>query len=186
MKTAGILLAAGKSTRFGQEDKLLADLQGKPLVTHAADALRSIAPEILISVARSTQVLTLLSDMQPVSPDPSHCALSTSLRAGIAKAQAMGADCALVVLGDMPFITPDVLNAVVRTCTGTTPAAASDGAIRLPPACFPASRFSELMALAGDTGAGAMLAGLPSASLVICPPDQLRDIDRKTDLPART
>lgn len=184
MKTAGILLAAGKSTRFGDEDKLLADLKGRALVTYAAEALRGSKPDLLIAVARSAKVLSVLQDMEPARPDPEGTSLSASLGAGIAKARALGADRALIVLGDMPFITTDLLSAVVGKCTATEPSATSDGIVRLPPACFPACMFSELLAREGDRGASEMLASLPSESVVIAPPSQLKDIDERSELDA--
>ncbi len=45
--TAGVLLAGGKSSRFGS-NKALAELKGKPLICHAAELLDSLFAETLL------------------------------------------------------------------------------------------------------------------------------------------
>ena len=49
-KVASVLLAAGRSARFGEADKLAADLNGKPVALHAAEALAGIGLGQLIAV----------------------------------------------------------------------------------------------------------------------------------------
>jgi len=49
---AAVLLAAGTSSRFGEEDKLVADLRGKPLIAHTLEAVASLAFAELVAVAR--------------------------------------------------------------------------------------------------------------------------------------
>ncbi|MEM8581827.1 MAG: nucleotidyltransferase family protein [Pseudomonadota bacterium] len=182
MTLAGILLGAGASRRFGKKDKLLEPLRGKPLVTHAASALRDFAPDHLIGVARSASVIDQLRDFDIVSPNEDDPAQSDSLRAGVARAQDLGASRVLIVLGDMPFITLDLLREVVARSTDTRPSAATDKACALPPACFPAASFPDLMALRGDRGAAALLQDLPETHLVPVSSRLLKDIDTHVDL----
>ncbi len=179
--TAAVLLAAGASRRFGPEDKLLALWHGRPLVTHAAEALRASGLSPLIAVTASPDIAGLLAGFAVVAPDRPDPEQSDSLRAGIAEARRRGAQAALVALGDMPGVTPDLLRAVAARATAA-PAAATDGTRAMPPACFPAALFGALLAATGDRGARPLLAALPDAQRVPAPPEALRDIDTQADL----
>ncbi|MEO1680498.1 MAG: nucleotidyltransferase family protein [Pseudomonadota bacterium] len=181
---AGLLLAAGQSRRFGPADKLLAPLEGAPLVTHAAQALAASGAAPLVAVVDSARVASLLPDFIIVQPGPEAPAQSASLTAGIARLRALGAPASLIALGDMPRVTPALLNAVASVAAEAPgqPTAATDGTQVMPPACFPAALFSALEALTGDRGAGALLRDLPARALVRADPEILADVDRPEDL----
>ena len=180
---AGLLLAAGSSRRFGDADKLRAPLGGRPLVTHAAAALRAADLDILLAAVGNRAIASLLPGFIAAEPDHAESQAS-SLRAGVLMARGAGATSLTIVLGDMPFVTAGLIDAVTARATPGDPAAATDGLRTLPPACFPAARFAELEALDGDRGAGALLAALPTGQLVPAEPWQLADIDTPDDLAA--
>ncbi len=182
MKTAGILLAAGRSLRFGDQDKLMANLGGRPLVRHAVSTLVSLSPDILIAVASSDDVAEECDGFQLVRTANSEIQQSTSLRLGILAAQERGASRALVMLADMPFVTTRHLQAVLSNCTDTTASASGDGVRRMPPACFPAKMFPDLAAIAGETGARSILKSLPATSIIVTNQEELHDIDTQADL----
>ncbi len=182
MIRAGLLLAAGQSARFGSADKLRAPLRGRPLVAHAAEALRAAGCDLLIAATRDTEVAALLDEFESIRPEQDD--QSASLRAGTAYAEDRGADRVLVALGDMPLVTPDLLRAIAERCTETRAAAATDGTRAMPPACFPRPLFAELRALTGDRGARALLDRLPEEALIAAPAGTLTDIDTKADLAA--
>lgn len=184
MSLACVLLAAGSSRRFGQDDKLLSLLDGGPLVSYAANALRGLRPEALIGVARSPGVIEQLSGFDIVTPPEVDPEQADSLRAGVRRARELGATRVLVALGDMPFITTGHLATVAERCTDTQASAVSGGARPMPPACFPASLIPDLLALHGDHGAGSLLRALPSSALVDVPADLLRDVDTPANLSA--
>ncbi|MFN3225604.1 MAG: NTP transferase domain-containing protein [Hyphomicrobiales bacterium] len=177
MTVAGVLLAAGSSRRFGATDKLLAMLQGRPLVTHAAQAMCAFDPDVLIAVTTSPEVAALLPDFEIAAPPEEAPEQSDSLRAGISLAESRGATRIVIALADMPFVTADLLQKVAGRCTATRASAATDGQRTTPPACFPQSCFSDLRDLRGDRGAAALLRDLPPSALVDVPPETLRDID---------
>lgn len=179
MTRAAVLLAAGASLRFGPNDKLLAPLGGKPLVTHAADALRASDLDARIAVVRSNEVAALLTGFETVTPQEADPKQSDSLRAGVLKAQDVGATQITVVLGDMPFITAGMINAVSQACTSTRPAAAWDGTRPIPPVCFPSVFFDDLLALQGDRGAAALLS---DAVFVSASGLTLHDVDTRDAL----
>jgi molybdenum cofactor cytidylyltransferase len=175
--TAGVLLAAGVSQRFGADSKLLARYRGRPLITHAAGALRDAGLDILIGVVADEDVAAELDGFHLAWMRTDNPSQSRSLRAGIAAARERDADHALIALADMPAMTPGHLAAVASRCTGHTPAATSNGSRAMVPACFPRQSFDALMALEGDTGARSLLAGLPDDALVYADESLLLDID---------
>jgi CTP:molybdopterin cytidylyltransferase MocA len=184
MTSAGLLLAAGRSSRFGPANKLLAPFRGAPLVTHAAGALAALPLDHRLAVTADARVASLLPGFRIVGADPAGLQ-SDSLKAGLRAAGALGADLVLVALADMPLVTPDLLSAVLDAARGHGIAAAVDGDLVTPPAAFAADRFPALLALSGDRGAGALLRGLPSSARVPAP-GLLADIDTEGDLAALT
>lgn len=180
--TAGLLLAAGASRRFGAGDKLLADLDHTPLVTHAAAALRATGFTPLIAVVTSEAVADLLDGFTVVRLAPGPTAQSRSLAAGVREALAQGASRLVVTLGDMPRVTPELIRDVAALCPEGGAAASSNGARPMPPACFDRALFTELMRMTGDKGAAPILRGLPPDRLVSASPDMLVDIDTPADL----
>lgn len=185
-KIAAILLAAGRSERFGESDKLLAMLDGEPLALHAARSILELAPGRRIAVCRSAdgplaiQLAAMGFDII-VNARP-ETGISHSLARGIAAAGL--AEAALICLADMPFVTAAHLRALLaRFDAETHPVVASShGPASMPPALFARSLFAELQAGKGDRGGRALLAG---ASLVSASEAELADIDRPGDLAAR-
>jgi molybdenum cofactor cytidylyltransferase len=51
-RIAAVLLAAGTSSRFGEEDKLMAEMRGKPMVAHILETIASMAFGELVAVVR--------------------------------------------------------------------------------------------------------------------------------------
>ena len=182
MIIAGILLAGGQSERFGRTDKLLAPFLGKPLVTHAAGALTACKFDLLIAVTASQQVAERLSGFQITAPPTQSHAQSDSLRAGLRLAERLGADRAVVVLGDMPNVTTVLIQEVTARCRAGTPSAAFDGRRSMPPACFPRESFSAIQGLAGDQGARTFFRGLSGDALVQAPDGELIDVDTPDDI----
>jgi molybdenum cofactor cytidylyltransferase len=107
----GVILAAGDGSRFGGP-KQLAELNGRPLLEYAVEAMLAVPaiwPVVVVLGAHADEIREQvdLGDAQPIlAPDWAH-GQSASLRAGVA---ALGAvDAAVITLGDQPFITPQVI-----------------------------------------------------------------------------
>ncbi len=181
---AGLLLAAGESRRFGAENKLLVPLDGRPLVLHAAEALRASGLAPLIAVTASARVAALLAGFRIVPLAEGAAAQSRSLAAGVVAAQALGVGLLAVVLGDMPLVTPALIRDVVTRCPDGGASATFDGTRPMPPACFDAALFAELAGFEGDRGAAAILRRLPPGCLLHAPAELLADIDTPGDLAA--
>lgn len=185
---AVILLAAGTSQRFGTDDKLLALLAGEPLALHAARRIVALAPGRRIAVCHDAdgalaQLLASSGFEVVVNPNPER-GLSRSLACGIAEA-ALGPEvAALICLADMPFVGIGHLRNLIASFDPLSApvVASSNGEATMPPALFARSLFEKLLTGEGDRGGKALLA---DATLVHARADELLDIDRPDDLPAR-
>ncbi|SIO28982.1 nucleotidyltransferase family protein [Halodesulfovibrio marinisediminis] len=158
---SGIILAAGTSTRMGR-DKLSLPFRGKPIVQHVIDAARN---SILETV---TIVLPEQSDLEPLL-DLDNCKIiysterakgqAESLKAGIssAKSHAQGA---MVLLGDLPLISPEVINHLIWAFSQEPHnwVIPMQEGMRGNPITIPSQWFDKVMELEGDTGARPLLA----------------------------
>jgi molybdenum cofactor cytidylyltransferase len=182
---AVILLAAGRSRRFGANDKLVAPLAGEALALHAARRIVELAPGRRIAVcadadAALARQLATLGFAIVANPD-SERGLSHSLALGIAAAAQGREAAALICLADMPFISTGHLRALIaRFDAADAPVvASSEGTAAMPPVLFARSHFDRLRASEGDRGGKALLT---DAVLVAAGADELADIDRPEDL----
>lgn len=181
-----ILLAAGRSRRFGVADKLLAPVAGEPLALHAAARITEMMPGRRIAVCpddESSLAQRLAAQGFEIVANPDEeLGMSRSLACGIAEAARGAQTAALICLADMPFVTIGHLKELLaRFDPVDAPVVAStNGDAAMPPALFARSLFDRLQAGEGDRGGKALLAG---AVLVPAGPDELVDIDRPEDLP---
>jgi molybdenum cofactor cytidylyltransferase len=188
-RVVGVLLAAGTSSRFGESNKLLADLDGAPVVVHAARSLCDAGLESVVVVLghEADRVRAALADRDVTfveNPDYAD-GQSTSVRAGVAAAADAEADAAVFLPGDMPFVDPatvDRLVAAYRAGLAPALAAAHDGR-RGNPVLFDSSRFGALSSVEGDTGGRSVLLGTEGAVLLAVDDEGvLVDIDTTGDL----
>lgn len=128
MLAVGIVPAAGKGERFGG-DKLLAGLKGEPLLNHTLRSLLDGGVTRVIVVlppkdgardpgAMLRQAVPLLSDRRialAVNPNPARGMLS-SIQAGISGAVG---DMFVVLPGDMPYVQPETVTAVIDAAQET-------------------------------------------------------------------
>jgi len=163
-KVAVVLLAAGRSTRMGGPNKMLAEANGQPLVVHAVTAaLASQAVEIVVVLGHmADQVRAAIEKAVPakarlrfvMNPDFAE-GLSTSVRTGIG-AVAKEIDAAIVQLGDMPGVSSallDRLMAAFSPVEGRSICVPTVGGKRGNPVLWARRFFSEIAKVAGDTGA---------------------------------
>ncbi|WP_122089215.1 nucleotidyltransferase family protein [Halalkalicoccus subterraneus] len=183
----GVVLAGGTSSRFGEENKLLADLDGEPLVHHAVRTLlrAELAAVIVVVGYEAEAVRTALADLDVrVVRNPGYEAgLSTTVAAGI---RAVGDAAGVVFLpGDMPAVDPATVNRLLdayRAGLGTALAAAYDGQ-RGNPVLFDRNHFDELLAVEGDVGGRPVLMESGDSALVdVNDPGAVIDIDTLEDL----
>ena len=159
-----IVLAAGRATRMGGPNKLLAELNGKALVRIVAEqALASKASSVTVVTGhQAREVEAALRGLNVTfvhNPDFAD-GLATSVKAGIAKLPKDAAG-ALVCLGDMPLIDAQLLDRLIAAFApdrGALIAVPVNEGRRGNPVLWSRRFFPELMTLDGDIGARHLIA----------------------------
>ncbi|WP_435159050.1 nucleotidyltransferase family protein [Haladaptatus sp. DFWS20] len=185
----GTLLAAGTSSRYGDRNKLLVDIDGEPMVRHATGVLSesSVDGVTIIVGHEADRVRTAVGDLNVEIRENNDYerGQSTSVRAATLAARKHNADAVVVALGDMPYLsssTIDRLIAAYATGSGDALAAAYEGR-RGNPVLFDARFFDDLLALEGDIGGREILLHSDAAALVETgDPGVVRDVDILTDM----
>jgi CTP:molybdopterin cytidylyltransferase MocA len=181
---AGVLLAAGEGSRFGQP-KALVELAGQTLAERGVQLLRAGGADPIIVVTGAAPVH--LAGTHPVQNDQWRTGMGSSLRAALnALAGAANVGAVVVALADQPLVgAAAVARLIAAYRAGATVAvAAYDGKPRNP-VLLARSHWPEVIATAaGDQGARAFLRAHPDLlTLVECgdtgSPD---DIDTPADL----
>lgn len=182
---AGIILAAGGSTRLGQP-KQLCEWRSKPLVCHAVEACLAVcgAGVIVVTGSHAQDVEAALQAyaVQIVRNPEWEMGMSGSLRAGIQQL-GVGVSGILVSLCDQPLLDADDLAGLAKVWQAkpALPAAALYNGVTGVPAIFPASSLDSLLELRNDVGARALLDACPSVSTVEMPSAAF-DVDTVDDL----
>jgi molybdenum cofactor cytidylyltransferase len=168
-RIAAIVLAAGRSTRMAGPNKLLAEINGRPLVRIAAEgALASQArPVIVVTGHQRERVEAALTglDVRLVHNPAFADGLSTSLKVGIG-AMPADVDGAIVCLGDMPQVNAPLIDRLLAAFDpekGALIVAPTIGGKRGNPVAWSRRFFPELAALDGDIGARHLIASYPEA-----------------------
>lgn len=116
LKIAGILLAAGRSTRMGAANKLLANIDGKPLVRLCAEtALASSLAHIYVVTGhdRSAVERALAGLAVTFVHNARHAeGMSGSIRAGLAALPVETAG-AMILLADMPHVDAALIDRLI-------------------------------------------------------------------------
>ena len=106
---AGLILAGGRATRMGGEDKALLPLDGRPLVQHAIERLR---PQVgMLALNANGDPSRFACTGLPVIPDgvPGFAGPLAGLLAGLEWAAERGADAVVTVAVDTPFFPSDLV-----------------------------------------------------------------------------
>jgi molybdenum cofactor cytidylyltransferase len=189
---AAIVLAAGRSTRMGAINKLIAEIGGKPLVRIAAEqALASRAgPVIVVTGHQHERVEAALAGL-PVrfvnNPDYAD-GLGTSLKAGISAVPA-DADGAIVCLGDMPQVDHALIDKLIAAFDperGALVVVPTFDGRRGNPVVWSRRFFNDLMAIQGDIGARHLIGGYAEAVVEVPVAGEagLTDVDTPESLSA--
>ena len=112
---AGVVLAGGRSTRFGDADKALAALAGVPMVRRVADLLGEVV-DVLVVNCRTDQRAAFADALAgydrpvrfAVDPDPDEGPMA-GIRTGLREVEETDAAYGFVAACDMPFLDPDLV-----------------------------------------------------------------------------
>lgn len=183
---AGVVLAAGSSSRMGS-NKLLLELAGETLLRRAARrALAAGLDPVLVVLGhdaeRARSELSGLSCRAVVNADHAR-GMNTSLGVGLG-AVPVEAVAAVVALADMPLVTVDMLAELVRRYRASTaPLVVSDyGGTVAPPVLYDRALFHELQGLEGDGGGRRAVERRRGEALAVSwPAEALVDLDEPAD-----
>jgi len=179
-RTLLILLAAGRSARFGDADKLEQPFLGRPLALHVVTALEAMPFVARVAVTSGTDLDFGALGYKVIANPAPEMGISGSVKLGITAAREAGAAAALIALADMPRVTATHIYRLLDAAYGADAViASSDGRAPSPPALFGAGRFEALMQLEGDEGGRALIR---AGHHVVTSPAELIDIDTQEDL----
>ena len=187
---AAVVLAAGRSSRMAPRHKLLIeDAAGRTMVARVVDGVLAsrARPVLVVTGHRAAEVQSALAGRPVIFVPAADYAdgLSASLRAGLAAVPASSA-AALVILGDMPLVTPATINRLVDSYDpeeGRTIVVPTHAGQFGNPVLWDRRYFPAMMALSGDSGARPLLRQHAEAVAEIPVDDTvLRDFDTAESL----
>lgn len=188
---AGILLAAGSSSRMGRLKQLL-PVGGVPLAARAAGHAVSSALESVVVVLGyqsreiAEKVLRYCADPKLTVIENPHWreGISTSIITGLSAVEDRF-DHVMILLGDMPHVPPSVIDLLLERYldSGACMGAVVRGERRCHPVVFSREMYLHLHSLRGDVGARALFDAFPQRVCIVTPdaPYDPRDIDTPED-----
>ncbi len=190
-RTAAVVLAAGAGSRFGG-GKLLAPLEGRPVLQHVLDRLAEAGvTDVVVVLGEDAEAVEAALDWRRErrvrNEDPGR-GLSSSLRLGI-EALHDAVTGALIVLGDQPIVSVEAIRAVLEAPPDASwpivvPVYRDDGGRN--PVLLQRAAFPLVAETTGDRGLGPLIAAHPELVREV-PVDVLGgnpDIDTRADLVA--
>jgi molybdenum cofactor cytidylyltransferase len=189
-RVAGLVLAAGRSRRFGAP-KLLALLDGRPLLEHVLDTARAAGLDPIVVVVGDDadaleQAIPWRAEHRLRNPDPGR-GLSSSLRLGLEEltADEHAPEAVVVLLGDQPRTDPAVIEALVERQPTTdrsivVPHYAEGGGAN--PVLITRAAFALASEADGDRGLGPIIDANPELVEIVDVAGSNPDVDTHEDL----
>lgn len=191
MKIAAVILAAGASTRFGRQNKLLARIDGQPLVERVTRGMlqHPFAECIVVTRGLDDGVAQTLAGLPVRIVENPHAdrGMGTSISHGVA-VLADGIDGIMIVPGDMPALPASLIGELLATfaasCAEAVVYPVSAGGEQRNPVIFPATLRADLAGLDGHSGGKSLIAAHRASARTIPVDDEtmFADIDTQEDL----
>jgi molybdenum cofactor cytidylyltransferase len=186
LPVGAVVLAAGSSSRMNGKQKLLLEVDGRPLVRHSMEAASEGGCHQVVVVYASDDVKEALgTDVELVYNPNAHTGMASSLKVGLA-ALRPEMEAAMIILGDQPLVGARSVAALLRAwrLEGSRPAvavSAGKGKRWSPPVVLGRELWAELMTLRGDAGARQVLDARPELLDTVPAPGRSDDIDTPAD-----
>lgn len=182
MRIAALVLAAGRSRRFGTDNKLLAPLEGTAILARTAAVVSTAGFDetVVVTGLDHDAIAEVLRDVpvRLVRCADERDGMGYSISAGVA-ALRQGIDGIAIVPGDMPLLTPATLRMLADTFAAhggqrivhTADRSGAQGN----PVIWPGAFFGALQALQGDRGAKSLIHD--AVAVGVAGASELLDID---------
>jgi CTP:molybdopterin cytidylyltransferase MocA len=185
LPVGAVILAAGSSSRMPGSQKLLLELDGKPMVRHAMESASEGGCHQVVVVYATDAVRDAVDGGAELIHNPkASTGMASSLHVGL-RAMRDEIAAAVVLLGDQPLVGSRTIAALMRAWRreGSRPAVAVAQAHGewAPPVVLARELWSELFALKGDAGARQILQGRPELLDMVPAPGRPDDIDTPED-----
>ncbi len=184
--TAGVILAAGQSTRYGSPKQLL-DWHGKPFVRHIAEtAVQSgLWPVVVVTGAYHSEIESCLTDLPvKVVQNVNYVqGQSTSIQAGLRELTEKNGAC-IFLLADQPQIQPEVIRALIEAHSRELSPIIAPLVLeerRANPVLFDKVTFPDLLELKGDVGGRVIFSKYKVEYLPWHDDSLLLDVDKPED-----
>ena len=182
---AGLILAAGTSSRMGT-NKLFLELEGSTVLRRAVRTAEAagLSPIFVVLGHESNRARAELKGLPciPVMNTRYAEGMNTSLSAGIAALPEKPA-AAVVMLADMPFVTPEMVRQLVSRWSGEPLVISLYGEVIAPPILYSRQLFAELRELDADACGKRVVRNHRAEALELhWPPTALADLDVPDDL----
>ena len=174
---ACIVLASGLSHRFGKSDKLAADLCGKPVLNHVLD----VAAQIEFGATLVVTNRSCVNGWQVVRNPQPEAGQGFALSLGLETARKQGWKTALIMLGDMPLISPLYLEKMISRSDGKDSVVSCLKSTRMPPALFNGFAIHEILSQRPEAGARDVFGAINPINFEI-PAEYALDVDTQADL----
>ena len=178
---ACIVLASGLSERFGEEDKLTANLCGKPVLSHVLETASAVGFGEIFCVSKAVDAdgFTWVKNENPQDGQ------GHALRLGLRAARKFGWDKCVVMLGDMPLVSQTYLKKLIEKNTVNQSIISISEFIRMPPAIFNRSAIDIIISQNSPVGARSLFENLNLETLQL-DADAAQDVDTPEDLARMT
>lgn len=199
---AGVVLAGGRSTRFGEGDKAVADLAGVPMIRRVADRLAPVV-DVLVVNCRDDQRETIAAALDgydrpvrfAIDPDPDEGPMA-GIRTGLREVETTDSEYAFVAACDMPFLDADLVQYLFGRARGrdagesrspSGPTKSRDAAVPRPTDWFETTHAVYRATTMADACDAALVAGeskiiepLFELDYVVVEGDELADFDAES------
>ncbi len=180
-----IYLAAGNSIRFGNENKLLHLLDGKPMFRHGLDALNEVVKEkgdsclLVVTKHKEINEYAMKEGISVLFHNNMKREISDTIKHGLIEiGDVSHEDYYVFVVADQPMLEKETFENIIEvTKKGCLTACMHDGIRNGNPSVFSAKLRENLMKLNGDKGGSVLFKQYPPIKIQVRTNQELKDID---------